>query len=66
MATVANMILSELAPLVDAQQGVFYVNQTNAEGERVMKLLAGYAYASRKSLANEFHPGEGLIGQCML
>src|SRR5262249_36391270 len=29
MTTVANMILSELAPLVDAQQGVFYVNQTN-------------------------------------
>jgi methyl-accepting chemotaxis protein len=66
MTTLANMILSELAPLVDAQQGLFYVNQTNADGVRVMKLLGGYAYTARKNLANEFRPGEGLIGQCML
>ncbi|HEX5081976.1 MAG TPA: HAMP domain-containing protein, partial [Blastocatellia bacterium] len=66
MTAVANMILSELAPLVDAQQGVFYVNQVNSDGERVMKLLGGYAYTARKNLANEFHAGEGLIGQCML
>jgi signal transduction histidine kinase/HAMP domain-containing protein len=66
MTTVANMILSELAPLVDAQQGVFYVNQTNEEGEKVMKLLGGYAYTARKNLANEFKPGEGLVGQCVL
>jgi signal transduction histidine kinase/CheY-like chemotaxis protein/HAMP domain-containing protein len=66
MATVAHMILSELAPLVDAQQGVFYVNQMNASGERVMKLLGGYAYTTRKNIANEFLAGEGLIGQCML
>src|SRR5262245_55123962 len=66
MTTVANMILSELAPLVDAQQGVFYVSQINAESERVMKLLGGYAYTARKNLANEFRPGEGLVGQCVL
>src|SRR5262249_3620287 len=66
MTTVANMILSELAPLVDAQQGVFYVSQMNAESERVMKLLGGYAYTERKNLANEFSPGEGLVGQCVL
>ena len=66
MKTVAQMVLSELAPLVDAQQGVFYVNQPNENGERVMKLLGGYAYNKRKNLANEFHPGEGLVGQCML
>jgi CheY-like chemotaxis protein/HAMP domain-containing protein/signal transduction histidine kinase len=66
MATVANMILSELAPLVDARQGVFYVNHTNGDGERVMKLLGGYAYTARKNLANEFRAGEGLVGQCMI
>ncbi|MBO0859761.1 MAG: HAMP domain-containing protein, partial [Chloracidobacterium sp.] len=66
IAAVANMILSELAPLVDARQGTFYVNRTNAEGERVMKLLGGYAYTARKNLANEFCAGEGLIGQCMI
>jgi HAMP domain-containing protein len=65
MKTVAQMVLSELAPLVEAQQGVFYVNNSD-NGDSVMKLLGGYAYNKRKSLANEFHPGEGLVGQCML
>jgi len=66
MTTVANMILSELAPLVDAQQGVFYVNQPQEEGQSVMRLLGGYAYSYRKQLSNEFKPGEGLVGQCVL
>jgi hypothetical protein len=65
MTTVAQMVLSELAPLVDAQQGVFYVN-TSPNGQPVMKLLGGYAYKKRKNLANEFRPGEGLVGQCTL
>ncbi|HEY7785653.1 MAG TPA: HAMP domain-containing protein [Pyrinomonadaceae bacterium] len=65
MTTVAQMVLSELAPLVDAQQGVFYVN-TSSNGQPVMKLLGGYAYKKRKNLANEFHAGEGLVGQCVL
>ena len=63
MTTVAQMVLSELAPLVDAQQGVFYVNES-PNGQPVMKLLGGYAYKKRKNLSNEFHPGEGLVGQC--
>src|SRR6266568_1393996 len=65
MKTVAQMVLSELAPLVEAQQGVFYVNQSS-NGEPLMRLLGGYAYSKRKSLANEFRPGQGLVGQCML
>jgi CheY-like chemotaxis protein/signal transduction histidine kinase/HAMP domain-containing protein len=65
MTTVAQMVLSELAPLVDAQQGVFYVNH-GTNGDSVMKLLGGYAYKKRKNLANEFRPGEGLVGQCTL
>src|SRR5213079_1888258 len=65
MKTVAQMVLSELAPLVEAQQGVFYVNASD-NGQPVMRLLGGYAYNKRKNLANEFHPGEGLVGQCTL
>jgi HAMP domain-containing protein/CheY-like chemotaxis protein/signal transduction histidine kinase len=65
MTTVAQMVLSELAPLVDAQQGVFYVNSSD-NGDSSMKLLGGYAYKKRKNLANEFHTGEGLVGQCMV
>jgi hypothetical protein len=65
LTTVAQMVLSDLAPLVDAQQGVFYVNGSN-NGMPLMKLLAGYAYKKRKNLANEFKAGEGLVGQCIL
>src|SRR5437762_10952423 len=65
MKTVAQMVLSELAPLVQAQQGVFYVNASD-NGQPTMKLLGGYGYKKRKNLANEFRPGEGLVGQCTL
>ena len=65
LTTVAQMVLSDLAPLVDAQQGVFYVNVSN-NGQPLMRLLSGYAYNERKNLANEFRPGQGLIGQSVL
>jgi CheY-like chemotaxis protein/signal transduction histidine kinase/HAMP domain-containing protein len=65
MTTVSQMVLSELAPLVDAQQGVFYVNSGN-NGNALMQLLGSYAFTERKNLANEFKPGQGLVGQCIL
>src|SRR5207244_10379322 len=60
--TVAQLILSELAPVVTAQQGVFYVMES-ANGAPVLKLLSSYAYQQRKHLSNEFRLGEGLVGQ---
>jgi CheY-like chemotaxis protein/HAMP domain-containing protein len=65
MTTVSQMVLSELAPLVDAQQGVFYVNGGN-NGTPLMKLLGSYAFTERKNLSNQFKPGQGLVGQCIL
>ncbi|HJR09594.1 MAG TPA: HAMP domain-containing protein [Pyrinomonadaceae bacterium] len=65
MATVSQLVLSELAPLVDAQQGVFYVNASN-NGSPLMKLLGGYAFTERKNLSNEYKAGQGLVGQCVL
>ena len=65
MTTVSQMVLSELAPLVDAQQGIFYVNGGD-NGTPLMKLLGSYAFTERKNLANEFKPGQGLVGQCVL
>ena len=63
--TVANMILSELAPLVSAQHGVFYSMTSAAEGgEPVLQLQAGYGYEERKRLSTTFRLGEGLVGQC--
>jgi hypothetical protein len=66
LTTVAQMVLSDLAPLVDAHQGVFYVGSSDNGNDPAMRLLAGYAYNKRKNLANRFAPGEGIVGQCML
>jgi HAMP domain-containing protein/signal transduction histidine kinase/DNA-binding response OmpR family regulator len=65
LLTVARLILSEMAPLVEMQHGVFYITDT-VEDETVLKLLASYAYRERKSVANEFKLGESLVGQCAL
>ncbi len=65
LLTVGRLILSELAPVVSAQQGVFYTVDATRD-EPVLKLLASYAYRERKSMANHFKLGEGLVGQCAL
>src|SRR5437867_2125789 len=65
LLTVAKLILSELAPVVGAQHGVFYMMTAGAE-EPKLELLASYAYSSRKNVANEFKLGEGLVGQAAL
>jgi CheY-like chemotaxis protein/signal transduction histidine kinase len=63
--TVGSVILSRLAELVNAQQGLFYVldNETKPP---VLKLLSSYAHQERKHLSNQFRLGEGLVGQCAL
>jgi signal transduction histidine kinase/CheY-like chemotaxis protein/HAMP domain-containing protein len=65
LATVSGMILSELAPLLSAQHGVFYTLVTPDDGgEPVLRYQAGYGYKERKHLSTEFRLGEGLVGQC--
>ena len=66
LLTVCKLVLSELAPLVNAQQGIFYINDAPEGEEPIMKLFASYAYRERKTVANLFHAGEGLVGQCAL
>jgi HAMP domain-containing protein/CheY-like chemotaxis protein/signal transduction histidine kinase len=65
LLAVAKQILSELAPLISMQHGVFYINDS-LDGEPELKLLASYAYTERKSISNRFRAGEGLVGQCAL
>ncbi|HVD02158.1 MAG TPA: HAMP domain-containing protein [Candidatus Dormibacteraeota bacterium] len=66
LMTVSKMILSELAPLVNAQHGVFYTMDSSNAEEPVLKFQAGYAYKERKHLATVYRVGEGLVGQCAL
>jgi signal transduction histidine kinase/HAMP domain-containing protein/ActR/RegA family two-component response regulator len=67
LATVSNLILSELAPLVGAQHGVFYVltDPDNGAGP-ALSFQAGYGFKERKFLSSTFALGEGLVGQCAL
>ncbi|WP_293677811.1 response regulator, partial [uncultured Phenylobacterium sp.] len=64
LSTVSNLVLSELAPLINAQHAVFYVSDRDEAGNAVLNLAASYAFNNRKHLANSFRLREGLIGQC--
>jgi len=62
LSTVGRMLLSELAPLVNAQQGVIYQMETDESAE--MMLLSAYADEAPNGHARQLRVGEGLIGQC--
>ena len=61
LSTVGRMLLSEMAPLVNAQQGVLY--QMDSEESNSMILLSAYATTGDGHL-EKIMVGEGLIGQC--
>jgi len=65
--TVTHRILSELAQVVNAQKGMFYIlEQIENTNEQKLKLFAAYAYGEEVKTAREFYLGEGLVGQCAL
>jgi len=64
LATVGRMLLSELAPLVDAQQGVIYRMETEADGSDSLVLLSAFADNGEEGFRKRLRTGEGLIGQC--
>jgi CheY-like chemotaxis protein/signal transduction histidine kinase/HAMP domain-containing protein len=66
LEAVARLILKELAPLVAAQHGVFFLMHPDEASGPVLRLLASYAYRERRTLSSEFKVGEGLVGQCAL
>jgi CheY-like chemotaxis protein/HAMP domain-containing protein len=59
--TVCGMILSELAGLVGAQHGLFYVLESRAAPR--LELRASFA-AADDACSESFRLGEGLVGQC--
>jgi HAMP domain-containing protein/CheY-like chemotaxis protein/signal transduction histidine kinase len=62
LTTVGRMLLSELAPLVNAQQGVIY--QMEAEESSDMVLLSAFADGGENGHRHHLQVGEGLVGQC--
>jgi len=63
--TVGKLILSELAPLISAQQGAFYM-MDKSNGESELRLLASYASESGNGARKCFKMGESLVGQAAL
>src|SRR5438034_964158 len=63
LATVSNLIMSELAPLVNAQYGVFYVTRRE-DNDTVLDLVASYGAEGKDELKPTFKLREGLVGQC--
>ncbi|WP_343061243.1 HAMP domain-containing protein [Novosphingobium flavum] len=62
LATISNLIMSELAPLVNAQYGVFYVTSREDDDTR-LDLVASYGADNHEELKQQFALREGLIGQ---
>src|SRR6266478_112066 len=63
LVVASQLVLSELAPLVHAQQGVLYAQSTHG-GERCLDMVASYAAGPERDLAKVVRIGEGLVGQC--
>jgi CheY-like chemotaxis protein/signal transduction histidine kinase len=66
LATVGRMLLSELAPLVEAQNGVIYLADTEVASDGVpnLRLLGAFADGGTEGHPERLAFGESLIGQC--
>jgi len=65
LITLGRMLLSELAPLVNAQQGLMYVVETgDADSPPQLRQLAGYADTGDSTGSRTLAFGQGLVGQC--
>jgi len=64
LAAVGRLLLSELAPLVSAQQGVIY--QMESEDPTRMTVLSAFADDGQNGHLQMLRVGEGLVGQCAI
>ncbi len=62
LAVVAELIMDELAPLVGAQHGTFFLSEP-ADGEPQLRLIAGYGLRADKMAPTQYRLGQSLIGQ---
>ncbi len=63
LSEVCRMIMNEVAPLVDAQVGAFFVRD-EAGGTPQLRLTASYGYLTPDHELS-FEPGEGMVGQAV-
>ncbi|MCA6119025.1 HAMP domain-containing protein [Bradyrhizobium sp. WSM 1738] len=65
LSTVGRLLLTELAPLVNAHMGVIYQVESNAENAQ-LRLLSSYAGDGANPHPQIVQFGEGLVGQCAM
>jgi HAMP domain-containing protein/CheY-like chemotaxis protein/signal transduction histidine kinase len=66
LVRVGQRLLSELAPLVGANQGVIYQRSDDPERGSCLRLLASYADDGQGGPPPLLRLGEGLVGQCAI
>ena len=62
LEVVAELIMEELAPLLGAQHGTFFLME-DWGGERRLRLIAGYGLRADKDAPIQYRIGQSLIGQ---
>ena len=62
LATVGRLLLSELALLINAQQGLIYQMESDDSAE--LRLLSAFAAEGDDTRLRRLKVGEGLVGQC--
>ncbi|WP_020674256.1 HAMP domain-containing protein [Amycolatopsis nigrescens] len=63
LSAVTSLILRELAPLVGAQQGAFFLAQRGEDETVVLQQIAGYGRSPQVRPGLRFALGESLVGQ---
>ena len=66
LTNVGRMVLSELCPVVAAQQAEFYVIDGNNIEDQRLTLLASFASEGKEHLGKQIGLGQGVVGQCAL
>jgi len=67
LTNVGRMVLSELCPVVQAQQAEFYVLDSDVnDNAPQLTLLASFASEGKAQLGKQISLGQGVVGQCAL
>jgi len=67
LRALSQLIMSELTPLVKAQQGAFFMAEPGADpDDTLFRLIAGYGYRSSSGMPGTWRIGEGMVGQAAL
>src|SRR5579863_3513792 len=63
LAVVAELIMDELAPLVGAQHGTFFLSEPTEDDDTRLRLIAGYGLRAGRAEPIQYRLGQSLIGQ---